>query len=63
MNPLLLILLGGPVAIGGPLAVAIALCERHADQTAAAIRAQHAEPAPAPAQRPTTTIRPKELTR
>ncbi|SCL20450.1 hypothetical protein [Micromonospora inyonensis] len=38
MNPLLLILLGGPVAIGGPVAVAVALCERHANQSAAAIR-------------------------
>ncbi|WP_328339577.1 hypothetical protein [Micromonospora sp. NBC_00421] len=62
MNHLLLILLGGPVAIGGPLLVARRLVEGHADQAAAAIRAQHGEPTPAPAQRPATTIRAKELT-
>jgi hypothetical protein len=69
MNHLLLILLGGPVAIGGPVLVARALVEGHADRSAAAIRAAHGEPAPAPVPtqvRPAITTarpRPRELTR
>ncbi|WKU08026.1 hypothetical protein [Micromonospora sp. HUAS LYJ1] len=55
MEHLLLILLGGPVAIGGPALVARRLVEGHANRTAAAIRTQHAEPAPAPVQRPAAT--------
>ncbi len=38
MNHLLLILIGGPAAMGVPAALAVLLCERHANQSAAAIR-------------------------
>lgn len=56
---LLLILLGGPVAIGGPPLLAVWLCGRHANQSAAAIREHFRDDQAAPV----AAVRPKELTR
>ncbi|MFF3867331.1 hypothetical protein [Micromonospora sp. NPDC001898] len=51
----------GPVLMAGPPLVAVWLCERHANQSAASIRAAHATPAPA--QTRPAPVRMRELTR